>query len=123
MWTRGKDGQGGFQYSLYSPSGAHVETVGGFTTHTEADRAAERAQRLRCGFDQPCDTLRYLRALEADNHMTDEDPLYAADRERTEHVAALAVCRFKFTHEAGGKLFLDIETFTSLTGGGFAIYE
>lgn len=72
MWTRGKDGNGGFQYSLYTGTGAHVETVGGFATHTEADRAAERAQRLRCGFEKADSALRYFQAMEADN-MTDEE--------------------------------------------------
>jgi hypothetical protein len=72
MWTRGKDGKGGFQYSLYTEAGAHVETVGGFATHTEADRAAERAQRLVCGFGEPCGAVRYFQAM----HMTDEELLH-----------------------------------------------
>lgn len=47
MWTRGKDKEkpGKFCYELYDASGAFVERVGGFQTHSEADRAAEQAQR------------------------------------------------------------------------------
>lgn len=46
MWTRGPDKEipGKFAYELWDGS-ALVECVGGFDTHTEADRAAEQAQR------------------------------------------------------------------------------
>jgi hypothetical protein len=47
MWTRGrdKDQAGKFAYELYSADNVLIERVGGFATHTEADRAAEVAQR------------------------------------------------------------------------------
>ena len=46
MWTRGPDKEipGKFAYELWDER-ALVERVGGFDTHTEADRAAEQAQR------------------------------------------------------------------------------
>jgi hypothetical protein len=46
MWVRGKDknNPGKFEYSLYDDQRL-VECVGGFDTHFEADRAAERAER------------------------------------------------------------------------------
>jgi len=48
MWTRGKDKQqeGKFEYSLYGADGELIKTVGGFETHSDADRAAEFEQRL-----------------------------------------------------------------------------
>lgn len=47
MWTRGPDKEqpGAFAYELYDGFNL-VKRVGGFATHTEADRAAEHAQRL-----------------------------------------------------------------------------
>lgn len=47
MWTRGRDKNeaGKFAYTLYGVAGETIETVGGFETHTAADRAAEVAQR------------------------------------------------------------------------------
>lgn len=47
MWTRGKDKEqpGKFAYELFAADGALIERVGGFDTHTAADRAAEAAQR------------------------------------------------------------------------------
>lgn len=68
MRTSGTDGKGGFKYSLFTTAGAHVETVEGFTTHTEADRAGERAVRLRCGFAQPCSLVRAFQNLEAEHN-------------------------------------------------------
>ena len=47
MWTRGrdKDQPGKFAFELFDDQGATIERVGGFASHTEADRAAEVAQR------------------------------------------------------------------------------
>jgi hypothetical protein len=52
MWTRGKDTErpGMFAYELFTADGALIERVGGFATHIEADRAAERAQRMALDF-------------------------------------------------------------------------
>ena len=46
MWTRGPDKElpGRFAYELWDGN-TMVDRVGGFGTHTEADRAAEQAQR------------------------------------------------------------------------------
>ena len=46
MWSRGRDEEqpGKFAYELFDGRNL-VERVGGFATHTEADRAAESAQR------------------------------------------------------------------------------
>jgi hypothetical protein len=59
MWTRSKDQQkpGKFAYSLYSMTNELVETVGGFDTHSEADRAAEAAQRRALFGDKATMTL------------------------------------------------------------------
>lgn len=47
MWTRGRDDEqpGRFAYELFDMDGSLIERVGGFATHTECERAAERAQR------------------------------------------------------------------------------
>jgi hypothetical protein len=47
MWTRGrdKDQAGKFAFELFDANNVLVQRVGGFATHTEADRAAEVAQR------------------------------------------------------------------------------
>lgn len=46
MWTRGPDKEepGKFYFELWDGN-TLVKRVGGFETHTEADRAAEQAQR------------------------------------------------------------------------------
>lgn len=76
MWTRSKDktDPGKFAYSLYTDSGIHVETVGGFATHTEAERAAEAAQRglLRSTVARLESSRSYSDAVEADDMSTDE---------------------------------------------------
>lgn len=48
MWTRGKDENhpGKFCYELFDANGTLVERMGKFDTAQEADRAAERVQRL-----------------------------------------------------------------------------
>lgn len=47
MYTRGKDWEqpGKFEYCLFDENNNLVERRGGFDTHSEADRAAEQAQR------------------------------------------------------------------------------
>lgn len=48
MWTRGKDknNPGKFCYELFDANGTFIERVGKFNTAQEADRAAERVQRM-----------------------------------------------------------------------------
>jgi hypothetical protein len=76
MWTRGKDKTdlAKFAYSLYTDSGIHVETIGGFATHTEAERAAEAAQRglLRSTVVNLESARSYMDAVDADEMTTDE---------------------------------------------------
>lgn len=80
MWTRSKDktNPGKFSYTLYTDSGLLVETVGGFDTHTAAERAAEAAQRslLRSTVANLESARSYMDAIESDD-MTDDELLAA----------------------------------------------
>lgn len=69
MWTRGKDKEqpGKFAFELFDAAGTLIERQGGFATHTEADRAAERAQR--------CALFPKIIPLDGSLYLTDEEIL------------------------------------------------
>lgn len=76
-WSRGKDGKGGFEYSLYAGFET-LETVGGFVTAAEADRAAEKAERLlmAAGYDAAAyRAMADIKPIEGSLYMSDDELL------------------------------------------------